>query len=263
MTDTFRAGNLRNHLNAWSPIETPLPVLEWINSGVRLHFSKTPEGFILPNHLLSEKQEAFVDSEIRDLLTTGAIEECLNQPYCVSSIGSLPRVPKKNKKFRLIVDLRRLNSVSETPKFQYESISTVCDQVRPHDSLISLDIENGFHHILVHPDYRNFLGIHWKGHWYSMDRSPVRIQRKSVFFLQNIAASNSTSASTGFTTRRIRGRYFTHGFPARVRAPQAAFTVHVNAFGVANKLGKVFPSAFPAKGIHRLCRDQRAQTVIQ
>lgn len=98
MTDTFRAGNLRNHLNAWSPIETPLPVLEWINSGVRLHFSKTPEGFILPNHLLSEKQEAFVDSEIRDLLTTGAIEECLNQPYCVSSIGSLPRVPKKEQK---------------------------------------------------------------------------------------------------------------------------------------------------------------------
>ena len=35
------------------------------------------------------------------------------------------------------MDLRRLNSVSEPPKFQYESISTVCNQVRPHDLLIT------------------------------------------------------------------------------------------------------------------------------
>ena len=162
MTDAFHAGNLRNHSNAWSTIETPLPVIDWINSGVRLHFSKDPEGFVLPNHLLSAKQEAFVDRDIHDLLTSGAIAECLGQPHCVSPIGC---VPKKNK-FQLVVDLRCLNSVSENPQFQYESISMVCDQVRPHDSLVTLDIKNGFHHIPVHSDHCKFLGIHWKGHWY-------------------------------------------------------------------------------------------------
>ena len=46
-------------LNTWSTIETPLRVIEWIDSGVRLHFSRTPEGFVLPNQLLSEKRAAF------------------------------------------------------------------------------------------------------------------------------------------------------------------------------------------------------------
>ena len=81
-----------------------------------------------------------------------------------------------------------------------------------------------------------------------MNCSPVRTPRKPVFnFLQNIAASNSVPASTWFTTRRIRRRYFTHGHPDLVRAPQVAFTDHVNAFGVFNKLGKVFPSASSQK----------------
>ena len=81
-----------------------------------------------------------------------------------------------------------------------------------------------------------------------MNCSPVRTPRKPVFnFLQNIAASNSVPASTWFTTRGICRRYFTHGHPDLVRAPQAAFTDHVNAFGVFNKLGKVFPSASSQK----------------
>ena len=61
-----------------------------MDSGVRLHFSKTPEGFVLPNHLLSEKRAAFVHGEIRDFLTSYATEDCLNQPHCVSPIGCIP-----------------------------------------------------------------------------------------------------------------------------------------------------------------------------
>ena len=103
------------------------------------------------------KQQRFVDREIHDLLTSGAIEERQGQPHCVSPIGCIPK-KKKKKKFRLIVDLRLLNSVSKTFKFQYESISMVCDQGRPHDSLVTLDFKNRFHHIPVHSDHRKFLG---------------------------------------------------------------------------------------------------------
>ena len=146
------------------------------------------------------------------------------------------------------MDLRRLNSVSETPKFQYESISTVCNQVRPQNSLITDRYRerlsphsgaSGRQKIPRHSLERSLV---------SMNCSPVRTPRKPVFnFLQNIAASNSVPASTWFTTRRIRRRNFTHGHPDLVRAPQAAFTDHVNAFGVFNKLGKVFPSASSQK----------------
>ena len=74
--------------SSWTNIAAPLSVIEWITSGVRLHFTKEPKGFVLPNHLLSANQEAFVTQEINDLLKSGAIEECLEQPLCVSPIGS-------------------------------------------------------------------------------------------------------------------------------------------------------------------------------
>jgi len=37
---------------------------------------------------IAANQEAFVTQEINDLLKSGAIEECLEQPLCVSPIGS-------------------------------------------------------------------------------------------------------------------------------------------------------------------------------
>lgn len=84
------------------------------------------------------------------------------------------------------MDLRRLNSVSETPKFQYESISMVCDQVRPHNLLVMLDIKNGFHHIPVHSDHRKFLSIHWKGHWYQWTVLPFRLNGSPYFFCKTL-----------------------------------------------------------------------------
>ena len=242
MTDAFRAGNLRNHSNAWSTIETPLPVIDWINSGVRLHFSKDSEGFVLPNHLLSAKQEPFVDREIHDLLTSGAIEECLDQPHCVSPIGC---VPKKNKKFRLIAG-------SKTPKFGQRDPQV---SVRKHFNGLRPSAPT---QLASHARYQERISPYpcafgppqiprysLERPLVSMDSSSVRIQRKSVFFLQNTTTGNSASTSTRFAARCLCGRYFTYGSPVRDREPQAAFTGHVNAFRMANQLGKVVPSARP------------------
>ena len=238
MTDAFCAGNLRNHSNAWSTIETPLPVIDWINSGVRLHFSKDPEGFVLPNHLLSAKQEAFVHREIHDLLTSSAIEECLGQPHCVSPIGCWMRTKKEQKvsahngskmpKFgqrdpqvsvqkhfnglrpsaptRLASHARYQERISPYPlcirttanslvftgkaigingQF-FRSDSMVCDEVRPHDSLVTLDIKNEFHHIPVHSGHHKFLGIHWKGHWYQWTVLPFGFNGSPYFFCKTL-----------------------------------------------------------------------------
>ena len=158
-------------------------MLEWLNSRVCLQFSKEPEGFALPNHFLTGKQEAFVDNEINEHLTSGAIEECLKQPLCISPIGC---VPKKPNKLRLTVDLQCLDAFSKTPKFQYESISTVCKQICPHDTLVTLDIKNGFQHIPIHPDHRKFLGIQWKGDWYQWKVLPFRFNGSPYFFCKTL-----------------------------------------------------------------------------
>ncbi len=70
----------------------------------------------------------------------GALEECLEQPHCVSPISC---VPKQNNRLRRIVDLRTLNNFCDCSSYKAESIDTVIEFVKPKDKLITIDIKNG------------------------------------------------------------------------------------------------------------------------
>lgn len=103
MSEQFKAGNFRLCYDEWCAIGANSSVLEWIKDGVKIPWSQTPQSFVLPNRQFSIAEELFLDKEISALLQSGAITECKERPLCVSPIGC---VPKKNKSFRLVTDLR-------------------------------------------------------------------------------------------------------------------------------------------------------------
>lgn len=175
----FIAANIRHFYHNWVEIGTNNTVLSWIKEGVTLPFVHEPQPFILQNPELSKREVEFIDSEIKELLNSGAICACKDRPLCVSPVSC---VPKKNKSFRLIVDLRKLNSSINCPKFQYEDINTVVKLVQPGDHLITVDIKSGFHHIPVHENFQTFLGIQWKGKFYVWTVVPFGMSASPFFF---------------------------------------------------------------------------------
>ena len=108
--ETFTAGNFRSHYHKWLNIGTNDTVLEWIRNGVTIPWKQTPLQFELNNRVFTVKETEFINSEIQNLLVSGAIAVCTSKPTCVSPIGC---VPKKNKSFRLITDLREINKYKE------------------------------------------------------------------------------------------------------------------------------------------------------
>ena len=62
------------------------------------------------------KKLIFLETEMNSLLLQGCIDIADSKPKCVSPITC---VPKKNGDFRLVTDLRHLNSFSKPPKFEY------------------------------------------------------------------------------------------------------------------------------------------------
>ena len=147
----------------WSDIGTSRTVKNWIRNGVPVIFEKVPEPFFHNNHVLSEEQSLFVDKEIAALLLLGAIEQLDYQPHCVSALGV---VPKKHNKFRLIHDLQELNSHCVSSGFQYEDIRSVRKCVQPGDQLVTLDIKDGFHHVPIACEFRDYFGFAWNGFFY-------------------------------------------------------------------------------------------------
>ena len=85
---------------------------------------------------------------------------------------------KKIKSFRLVSDLRHLNSFCPPPKFKFEYINTVTTLIKPKNYLITADFQNGFHHVKVHPDHSTLLGFSlrqyiFSGQFYPMDIAVV------------------------------------------------------------------------------------------
>lgn len=134
------------NIQAWREIGASDIVLDWIANGVPINFTKLPDPIHQVNRVKGIHNELFVDAEIKRLLQQGAIEKTENAPRCVLP---LKVVPKKNNKKRLILDCRYINSNISIPKFSQEGIESVAQQIQEGDHLISVDLENGFHHVEI------------------------------------------------------------------------------------------------------------------
>ena len=105
-----------------------------------------------------------MDQEIENLLQAGSINQCTREDLiCILPIKC---VPKPGKKWRLVIDSRKVNSYIECDKFTQEGIESVSEQIQEGDQLISIDLKNGFHHVKVQKQFRKYLGITWKGKYY-------------------------------------------------------------------------------------------------
>ena len=170
---------LRDHLQTWRDIGANDTILDWIEYGIHIPFVNEPQSFEQQNHTLNAKESNFVDNELSDLLLVNAIERLDYRPKCVSPLGV---VPKKNNKLRLIHDLRVLNDCCRPSGFQYEDIRSVSKCVQAGDSLITLDIKNGFHHVSVHESDRDYLGFCWRGVYYRWCVLPFGLSCSPYFF---------------------------------------------------------------------------------
>ena len=193
----FRAGGLSLHYQQWMAIESNQLILSWIKNGVPIPFVSKPEPFISHNRLLSTSEEIFVDNEIKDLLSSGAIQTCENAPLCVSPISC---VPKRGGKLRMVIDLRRVNSYVAAPKFRSEDIRTVCSEIQFGDNLITIDLKNGYHHVPVSNEHQTYLGFRWKGVYYSWRVLPSGLSCSAYYFCKLIRPVVEYVRSAGLRT---------------------------------------------------------------
>lgn len=172
-------GSTKRHIEFWRSITDNSEVLNWIENGVPLPFSSQPRKYCFPNRAFSKSESNFIDSEISKLLNTGAISRSVYQPHCVNPISC---VPKKNGKFRLVIDLRHLNNHIKVPYFKQEGIDIVCENIVYGDEFISIDLKDGFHHCSVDINFRKFLGFQWKGKYYIFNVLPFGLNISPYYF---------------------------------------------------------------------------------
>ena len=184
-------------LSQWIEIGASQTVLNWISGGIPVVFVDSPPSFELPNHPLTTRQTEFIDSEIKDLLASGAIVRSVLKPKCLSPLGV---VPKKRNKLRLITDLRKLNLACDVPKFRYEDITTALDLVQPFDNLITVDLQNGFHHMSIAPKDQTYFGFTWRNKYYVWRALPLGWKGTPTIFIKQFVQLSHSFAKRDYAS---------------------------------------------------------------
>ena len=95
---------------------------------------------------------------VTSLIEKGKVEVLSHKPYIVNPLS----VAVQRTKLRLILDCSFLNDYIEVPRFKYEDVIEGLNYFRKGCSMFKWDLKDGYHQILIHPEFRKYLGFKLK-----------------------------------------------------------------------------------------------------
>ena len=149
---------LRRRLDHWRAIGASPRILSWIARGVPVRWRKrAPRPFRFKPYVMDAEQEAWFRGELPRLEELGAFQRVQTSQY-VSPAFLVPKPDKADgsKDFRLVVDLRWVNShcVGNTCKF--ETLKALRTMAKRGEYLFSFDIKDGYYMVSIAEEFADF-----------------------------------------------------------------------------------------------------------
>jgi hypothetical protein len=176
----------------WEALEDSRWERSWAIEGAIWPLEEAPKQFKAnpPFYPFNEKTRGILVAEVKELLALGKVQTYGDyklekpqkrysvvrtftatgvqrmvipltlRPWCLSPLGVVPK--KNSEKLRIILNLMRVlvNESARKVTFTIDPWEAVAHTLIPGTYLASLDLADGFHHILVKWDYRQLLGFH-------------------------------------------------------------------------------------------------------
>ena len=157
MVNTFRAGQLREHVSAWESLTSDPFILDAIKH-YRIEFkSEVPYQAQEPRHIYSSlSDKEVIDGEISKLLLKGVIERT-----CLTGNGFVCNVfvrPKKDGTYRMILNLKSLNEFVVYQHFKMDNILTALKLMRPKCFMASVDLKDAYYSVPIASEDRKLAG---------------------------------------------------------------------------------------------------------
>ena len=162
-----QAGKLKYFVQAWKRLTQDPWILETIQ-GYRIPFREQPPIKQIPSFVFSEKERTALSAEIQKLL-----EEAISPAEAADgfvSNGFL--VPKKEDKWRLILNLKALNTYTVCEHFKMEDIRSVKDLLVRGDYMCKLDLKDAYLSVPITAAHRRYLQFQWQGVTYQYNALP-------------------------------------------------------------------------------------------
>ena len=149
-------------IHRWRQVTTNKWILSVAQDGYKLQFDPDPpppRPFFPSSY--SPSSSHIIRSLLIDYLNKGAIKKVDARPD--QFVSRIFEVPKKTGDYRLILDLHDLNTYLKKVHFKMEGLHTISSLIHLDDFLASLDLQDAFLTIPMHPDFFKFLCFDFDG----------------------------------------------------------------------------------------------------
>ena len=153
----------------------------------------------LPSYTPSSIQGIALAAAVKDLLSKGAIEPASSGPGFYSRLFVTPKVTGG---WRPVIDLSFLNRFVRLSHFRMETAQSVLQSLRSGDWLISLDLQDAYLQVPVHPQSRRFLRFCLGSQVFQFRVLCFGLSSASLVFMRVMAPVSSTMHRSGYRILR-------------------------------------------------------------
>jgi hypothetical protein len=167
----YLRGRLAQRYPFWKAIGASVVVLAWVLMGYMLPLTSEPEEYYAPNHGSCAEYAEPLSWAVEDLLLSGAAMLVEHRPHICSPLGIIAK-PGQPGKYRIILDLRYLNTFLPKIPFKYEGVKDATYVFQPNDWLFTIDLTSGYHHLGIHHTHWRYLGFQFENRYYVFTALP-------------------------------------------------------------------------------------------
>lgn len=170
-TTAFKAGGLSRQLHEWRKLTSDERVLSDV-AGISLEFDGEPPRQISESKIFkfSRNEEEIVDSQISDYMNKGIIEKSIEQND--QFVSNIFLREKRNKGYRMILNLKPLNQFIKYHHFKMDSLDTAIALIQENCFMISIDLKDSYYSVNIAQKDRKYLKFRWKGQLYQFTCMP-------------------------------------------------------------------------------------------
>ena len=175
---------LQNYWTKWVDLGANPTVVQILREGYHLPFRIRPKLARNPTVIscyVNPHRNSYLVEALYQLITKNAIEIVQN-PNSLGFFNRLFLVPKPNKKWRPILDLRKLNLFLKVEKFKMETLETLRTSLQQGEWVTSIDFKDAYFHIPIHQRSRKYLRFHVQGQTYQFKALPFGLSTAPMEF---------------------------------------------------------------------------------
>ena len=160
------AGRLKHFTAEWEKLTSDKAILD---SAAHFHIEYIDNAHPTQHQIshqitFSDTEQCIIDAEITTLLEKGVIIPCESEQG--EYISTVSVRPKKDGNYRMILNLKQLNSFVEYHHFKMDALTTAIKMMRKGCYMASVDLKDAYYTVPVAAEHQKFLKVLWRGCMY-------------------------------------------------------------------------------------------------